>query len=45
MGEKKDPYKELKKYKKKLKEEEPDIFDKEVGILTGSKKKKKKKEE
>jgi hypothetical protein len=43
MGEIEDPYKKLKKFKKKLKEQEPDIFEKEVGILTGSGPKKPKK--
>ena len=43
MGERKDPYEELKKYKKKLKEKEPELFDKDVGILTGSGPKKPKK--
>ncbi len=45
MGEVKDPYKGLKKLKKKLRGQEPDIFEKDVDILTGSglKKPKKKK--
>lgn len=44
MGEVKDPYKGLKKLKKKLKRQEPELFEKgEVGILTGSGKKPKKK--
>lgn len=36
MGEVADPYSALKKLKKKLKRKEPDIFEKDVGILTGS---------
>lgn len=43
MGEIEDPYKKLKKYKKKLKEQEPEIFGKDVDILTGSGPKKPKK--
>jgi len=43
MGEVQDPYKKLKKYKKKLKEQEPDIFEKDVNVLTGSGPKKRKK--
>ena len=43
MGKIKDPYKGLKKLKKKLREQEPDIFEKDVNILTGSGPKKPKK--
>ena len=44
MGEVKDPYRGLKKLKKKLSKREPEMFEKgEVGILTGSGKKKRKK--
>ena|GEM_PF-3233403 len=36
MGEVSDPYKELNKFKKKLKRKEPDIVDKDVGITTAA---------
>ena len=36
MGEVSDPYKELNKFKKKLKGKQPDIVDKDVGITTAA---------
>ncbi len=36
MGEISDPYKGLNKFKKKLKSQEPDIVDKDVGITTAA---------
>ena len=40
MAQVKDVYKELGKLKKRLKREEPEIFERETGILTAGMKKK-----
>ena len=36
MGEIKDPYEAIRKLKKRFREQEGDIFEKEVGVLTAS---------